>query len=245
MPVNLAVCPLPRTLLHRIGYGPDPLAPPDWARALPDGTFGGRFDDPRHLAVRPEQRFRSLYLAATPTGAFGETIARWRPSLRTLAAAPSVAGPSGRGFVPRTWRDPRRLASAHTLSPLPIVDLEDPDTIQTCRTLLAPLAEALGLPDVDISALIGPHRHLTQTLAAMIYQEGWPASPAMAAYAMSHASIVPGSAGPSSPTGSLSGHSALSRSPLTIHRSTMPPAPSGLTSKRIPERSSFPDLFGS
>ncbi len=178
MPLDFPTCSLPRTLLHRIGYGPDPLAPPDWVRALPDGTFGGRFDDPRHPAVPAAQRYRVLYLATTPAGACGETIARWRPSLRTLAAAPGLAGPGNRGLVPRTWRDPRRLASAHVLSALPIVDVEDPDTAQLCRAVLAPLADALGLSDIDISVVTGPHRRLTQALAVMVYEEGRPISPA-------------------------------------------------------------------
>jgi len=178
MPLDFPTCSLPRTLLHRIGYGPDPLAPPDWVRALPDGTFGGRFDDPRHPTIPAAQRYQVLYLATTPTGACGETIARWRPSLRTLAAAPGVAGRGSHGLVPRTWRDPRRLASARTLSALPIVDVEDPDTAQFCRAVLAPLADARGLSDIDISVVTGPQRRLTQALAAMIYEEGRPTSPA-------------------------------------------------------------------
>jgi len=119
-----------------------------------------------------------MYLATTAMGAFGETIARWRPSLRTLAPAPRVAGPSGRGLVPRAWRAPRRLASARVRAPLPIVDLEDPDTIQACREILAPFADALGLTDVDISTVTGPHRRLTRALASIMYLEGWPATPA-------------------------------------------------------------------
>ncbi len=178
MPIDLPTCRLPRTLLHRIGYGPDPLALPDRARALADGTFGGRFDDPRHPAVAAAQRYRCLYLATTPAGAYGEAIARWRSSLRTLAAAPGSAGPHDRGVVPRAWRHPRRLASVRVLTPLPLVDVEDPDVIQTYRSPLARLADTLGLSAIDVSAIAGPHRRLTQALAALIYEEGGPSNPA-------------------------------------------------------------------
>jgi hypothetical protein len=83
-----------------------------------------------------------------------------------------------RGMVPRAWRDPRRLASVRVLAPLPLVDIEDPDVIQTYRELLAPLADTLRLADIDISTIAGPHRRLTQTLAALIYEEGQPSNPA-------------------------------------------------------------------
>jgi len=42
---------------------------------------------------------------------------------------------------------------------------------------LAPLADALGLSDIDISVVTGSHRRLTQALAAMVYEEGRPTSP--------------------------------------------------------------------
>jgi hypothetical protein len=37
----------PNSLLFRLGRKPDPWSPPDWSRALPNGTFGNRFDDPQ------------------------------------------------------------------------------------------------------------------------------------------------------------------------------------------------------
>ena len=33
-------------VIYELGRKPDPWAPPDWASAGPDGTFGNRFDDP-------------------------------------------------------------------------------------------------------------------------------------------------------------------------------------------------------
>ena len=34
----------PSGVIYRLGRKPDPWAPPDWASAGPDGTFGNRFD---------------------------------------------------------------------------------------------------------------------------------------------------------------------------------------------------------
>lgn len=51
--------------LFRVGRIPDPLAPPDWRFASPDGTFDGRFDDPRgRHGVSPRDRYRVLYVAS-------------------------------------------------------------------------------------------------------------------------------------------------------------------------------------
>ncbi|MGH2411586.1 MAG: RES domain-containing protein, partial [Chloroflexota bacterium] len=96
--------------VYRVGRSPDPFSPPDWIFAQPDGTFGGRFDDPsaRH-GVPPSARFRTLYFAGTPVGAFGEVLARFRPDLTVLAAI-GAAGPVP-GTVPVGWRAVRRLGT--------------------------------------------------------------------------------------------------------------------------------------
>jgi hypothetical protein len=72
----------PPELVYRVGRGFDAFAPPDWAYALPDGTFGNRFDDPSAERDVPEgERYRVVYCATERAGAFGETIARFRPSV--------------------------------------------------------------------------------------------------------------------------------------------------------------------
>jgi hypothetical protein len=57
---------------YRIGRHPDPWVWPDWSYAGPDGTFGGRFDD-------PESSYRVLYTASRPLGAYLESMAWARP----------------------------------------------------------------------------------------------------------------------------------------------------------------------
>ena len=165
--------PAPRSPIYRVGHAPDPFRPPDWAYARADGTFGNRFDDPRgRHGVPTSRRFRVLYVASQPAGAYGETVAQFRPSLKVLASL-GIAHPPGsrrgRPVIPRDWRAARRLGVAVLRPALRFVDVEDPDTIQSLRSVLAPVAVALGLPDIDLSAITGPQRQLTQELALHVY----------------------------------------------------------------------------
>lgn len=87
---------------------PDAWEPPDWSRALPDGTFGNRFDD-------PESEYRVLCASSQEVGCFLETLARFRPDLPTLAAVKRIAGdddftPSGK--VPPGWEQKRAMGTA-------------------------------------------------------------------------------------------------------------------------------------
>ena len=86
---------LPRSPLYRVGWPPDPFVPPDWRYARPDGAFGGRYDEPRaEQGVPPQERYRVLYVASQPAGAYGETVAQFRPSLTTSEPAMAGARPS-------------------------------------------------------------------------------------------------------------------------------------------------------
>src|SRR3989442_8187183 len=100
--------PAPRSPIYRVGHAPDPLSPPDWAYARADGTFGNRFDDPRgRRGVPTSQRFRVLYLASGPAGAYGESVAQFRPRLKMLANLGTPHPPGsrqGRPLAPPDWR---------------------------------------------------------------------------------------------------------------------------------------------
>jgi RES domain len=163
---------LPRAPLYRVGWPPDPFMPPDWHYARRDGTFGGRYDDPRAgQGVPPHQRYRVLYLASQPASAYGETVAQFRPSVKTLSQyggrLPFGVQPS----VPRDWRINRRLGSAVLFLTLPVVDLDAADTVQALRPALAPMAARLQLPDIDLNTITGPQRDLTQEAALHIYMQ--------------------------------------------------------------------------
>lgn len=142
-----------------------------------DGTFGNRFDDPRGQWGRPpEERFRVIYCATQRAGAFGETIARFRPSLSLLADLARIEDDQPldpqlqRGAVPRDWRERRRLGKTVLSPELNFVDSEAAETLQHLRLALASTARSLGLADFDISAVTGPHRALTQQMAAYLYE---------------------------------------------------------------------------
>jgi hypothetical protein len=72
-------------VIYRLGRKPDPWAPPDWASAGPDGTFGNRFDD-------PDATYRVLYASSQRLGCFVETLARFRIDPTLLAELPQIEG---------------------------------------------------------------------------------------------------------------------------------------------------------
>lgn len=160
----------PRSPVYRVGRMPRPLTPPHWAYALADGTFGNRFDDPSaRRGMPPEQRFRVLYLATTRASAFGETIARHRPDLESLARAGMSTWP--RPVVSAAWRQARRLGITVLTTPLPFVDITAAATLVVLRAALAAVALESGLPDIDLSAATGPARIFTQEAARYIYEQ--------------------------------------------------------------------------
>ncbi|MBX6763700.1 MAG: RES domain-containing protein [Rubrobacteraceae bacterium] len=176
----MADAPLPAVrppgLVYRVARGLDVFAPPDWAYALPDGTFGNRFDDPSADRGVPEgERYRAIYCATERAGAFGETIARFRPSIELLAGLEAIEDdepldPELRGgVVPEEWRLSRRVGSTRLASSLLFADLPAPETMRILREELAVVAKELGLEDLDLSAVTGPHRRLTQEAARYVY----------------------------------------------------------------------------
>ncbi|MGH2386947.1 MAG: RES domain-containing protein [Chloroflexota bacterium] len=157
--------------VYRIGRSPDPFAAPDWVYAQPDGTFGGRFDDPSgRRGVPANQRFRVLYFATEPVDAFAEVLAHFRPDLTVLAAlgSSSAAHPA---VVPAAWRVVRRLGATILTTQGSFVDIGDARTLKLLRAVLVPTALALGLPDLDLSMFSGPARMLTQEAARFVYEQ--------------------------------------------------------------------------
>jgi hypothetical protein len=144
----------PPELVYRVGRGLDTFAPPDWAYA---------------------GRYRAIYCATERAGAFGETIARFKPSVELLAGLRQIEDEEPLdlelegGVVPEEWRLSRRVGSTRLASDLLFADLPAPETMRILREELAAVAERLGLKDLDLSAVTGPHRRLTQEAARYIY----------------------------------------------------------------------------
>lgn len=152
--------PTPRRALYRIARLPDPLVWLPWELA-----GGGRFDD-------PQGQFRVLYAAAQRRGAFVETLARFRPSIETLAhvgqlVVGTAAAPTAE--IPFDWYEKRGIAEFRLLPGQRWLELRAPETREELRTELAQTLLVLGLSDLDLSRVAGPTRSLTQAIARWAY----------------------------------------------------------------------------
>lgn len=115
------------------------------------------FDDPEHQKGDPEPGlFRAVYCSSSRAGAFGETISRFRKSLRLLSELredeepldPELDG----GSLPEEWRLNRRIGSSRLAGTLRFADLEAAQAATVLRREMAPLLAELGLDDLDNGA---------------------------------------------------------------------------------------------
>lgn len=189
LPVGSALrsVPSPTTPVFRVARGIDPFAPNAWERAGDDGTFGNRFDDPGASRGIPEsERFRTIYCATDRAGAFGEVVARFRPSPRTLAELESIedceslpdilrgiVDPNDpyRGLVTSEWQLRRRVGHAYLDPALRFVDIADAENMNLLRRELATLLTELTIAEIDVSAVTSQHRRLTQEIARYIFEQ--------------------------------------------------------------------------
>lgn len=155
----------PPSTLHRV----ERIAPPlsfsrinaiDAAR----DAAGNRFDVPGATV---------LYAATTPSGAFAETLAAFRPSASLAAAVARTGGArlSTRGTVPASWRSARRLRRFTTRNALPFVDIEHPATHAHLTERAHEVLLQRDIAALDVAAVRGPSRLLTRGLATWIYSQ--------------------------------------------------------------------------
>jgi len=166
-----------------------PFAPPPWGFADPEtGTFGNRFDDPGQADGVPEAgRFRVISCATAKAGAYAEVLASLRPSLALVAeirahgAGSDSAAVHSLGYLrapgplqalPAEWRAARQVGHAVLDPSLVFADLASARTLAHLRSVtdLARLARTLGLADIDLSAVTGPHRAFTQACARYLHE---------------------------------------------------------------------------
>jgi hypothetical protein len=164
-------------MVFRIARGFEVFAPPDWAWAQGDGTFTNRFDDPASYRGIPEEdRFRVIYCATRPAGAFGETIAPFRKSPRTLAGLKQVNDDEPLdldlegGIVLEDWRLEHRLGSTRLDDNLLFADFTDAQAITILREALASWLVRFGLEDFDLSTITSQQRRVTQEAARYAYE---------------------------------------------------------------------------
>ena len=163
---NVMVCE-PQTELWRVGRSTGPL---HFSRLdseiAEDDRAGNRFD---------VLGGGVLYAASNPTGAYAETLQRFRPTTATRAAAQAhqphlmLAGD-----VPRDWRARRSLAQFLIQSPTPFVDIESPQTHRALEHHLAGELDALGIANLDVSAVRSERRLVTRLIATWAYRAADP-----------------------------------------------------------------------
>lgn len=158
--------------MYRVSRDLEVFGEPAW-----EWTGDNRFDDPDHREGSPESGlFRVVYCASSRVGAFGETIARFRKSIRLLSHLREIEDdePLDReltgGLLPEEWRLNRRIGASRLDESLHFADLEDPRAATLLRREMSPLLTELGLDDFDFSDLMGHDRRVTQNAARCVYE---------------------------------------------------------------------------
>jgi RES domain len=175
-------------MVYRVARGFDPFAPPDWAFAKADGTFGNRFDDPgAYRGIPQEKRFRVIYCASEPAGAFGETVARFRKNPRLLAKLQQIEDSDSLdpeidegGVIPEDFRLKRSIGATRLSDTLLFADFRDGETLTILGRKLATWLERLGLDEIDLSTITSSHRRLTQEASRYVYESSDSGQPVFA-----------------------------------------------------------------
>jgi RES domain len=153
---------IPESGIWRIGRGNDPIEVrlPDTATLMSART-GNRFDS-------PAGSYGVLYFASDLRACFGETLARFRPSLPMQALVADEwqkLGFMDVGAVPREWRHRRTAVRVALENEWDFVDIEARSTHQFLRRELALGLSALGYQDLDVSTVRGPDRRVTRLIS--------------------------------------------------------------------------------
>lgn len=125
---------------------------------------GNRFDVPGEGVC---------YLGTTPRACFAETLARFRPSPRVVAAVrdedPHFMVSGG---VPTDWRAQRLLVECTLEDALPFLDVEAAATHSLLTAVMAEDLVRLGVPELDVPAGRGSSRLLTRAISAWAFDAG-------------------------------------------------------------------------
>lgn len=155
---------LPEDGVWRVGPATDPYAVTGSLTAdeLNSPKAGHRFDSPLC-------NYGVLYFATQLKGCFGETLARFRPDTKLVAAIGDDWRSNGfmnPGEIPRDWRI-RRLAVrvGSQYNGLAFLDVESAKTRQVLQQELATFLAALGVPDLDVAAIRGGDRRITRLVS--------------------------------------------------------------------------------
>lgn len=156
---NLVECP--RTL-WRVGRLPEPL---NFSTIDPEDAAtergGNRFDVPSGAV---------LYAASEPAGAFGETLARFRPTAEMRLLPPEEDEHlMAVGAIPADWRTRRQIAQFSLEDPLPFLNVDAPSSHSFLTSEMASHLVGLSIDHLDVAAVRGSNRMLTRAIAAWAY----------------------------------------------------------------------------
>jgi hypothetical protein len=157
----------PTAGLWRVARGDNPLTVPTTPTAV--GTSGSNRFDAAHMD------YGVLYFGSTLEVCFGETLARFRPSIPMLALVEEEwarLGFMNVGTVATDWRHRRSAVNVRLPADTRFLDVDSPITHQFLRRELALGLSALGLQDLDVSTIRGPDRRVTQMISEWAYLNG-------------------------------------------------------------------------
>lgn len=161
-----ASVPAPRSV-WRVARRPDPLAvrTPLQPSDLTKSGIGNRFDS-------PTGGYGVLYFGSDLETCFAETLARFRPDLKVIAALKGEWKSRGfveLGSVPADWRFQRIAVRVSLSGSLPFLDLESGDTLEHLRMELANSLVAFGHTDLDMGVVLGKDRRVTRLISQWAY----------------------------------------------------------------------------
>ncbi len=142
----------------------------DWKHVGPDGTFGGRWDD-------PNGGFRVLYASTQRLTAFVEALAAFRPDPKVLReyesipADPATERRATPGTLPASWCQDRVVATGVVCNlEGEFVTIGASESLRALRRSFASVGETLdGDYDLDAASIrLSIPRALTQKLALIV-----------------------------------------------------------------------------
>lgn len=163
LPPEVACREIPAAGAFRIARRDSPLALSRISVADAEMPFSGNRYDVSGGGV--------LYCATDLEGCYAETLARYRPSPRIIAALGlHTDGYMNVGSVPADWRLRRVKTRVICQEPLPFVDVEDPRTLATLGELLAKDLAALDIQQpLDVSLMRGRNRLVPRLVSRWAY----------------------------------------------------------------------------
>ncbi len=164
--------PAPLEGIWRVGQTPDPLAfNPEFPPPLELGkenSAGNRFD-------APDQSYRVLYFATEKRGAFGETLARYRPNPDLQLLVTEDWRSNGRmevGCLPSDWRHQRAIARATPPEGSEFLNVEDRRTRDLITRQVGAIFSFYGIQrPVDVPDIRGHDYTLPRVVSWWVYRQ--------------------------------------------------------------------------